>query len=65
MENKTKKRTWSIQTSRTRSIGVRIPNEDYERLERFMKEHDLTISKAVCLALSYYLDFAMEGEDEF
>lgn len=58
----TKKREWNIQNSKTRSIGVRIPNEDFKRFERFMEANNLSISKATCLAISFFLDNMDDGE---
>ena len=56
------KRKSSIQTSKTRGIGVRIPNKDFDRLEKYRSAHELSISEVVCAALSKYLDEEEERE---
>ena len=50
------KRQWSIQTSNTRSIGARLPNELYERLNAFCIQHGYTTTELVRAALEHYMD---------
>ena len=59
-----KKRTWSIQTTNTRSIGVRLPNELYERLKDFCFEHGYTTTEIVCKSLERFMDDTDAGKED-
>ena len=61
MENQNQKRKWSIQTANSRSIGVRLPNDEYERLKNFCNDHGFTTPDLVRAALSDYMDTFEEG----
>ena len=63
MENQ--KRKWSIQTQHTRSIGARLPNELYERLQSFCAQHGYTTTEAVCESLVKSMDsFEDSGKED-
>lgn len=54
-------RKWPIQTAYTRSIGVRLPNDEYERLKDFCSAHGYTTTELVRDALRDFMDNFEEG----
>ena len=55
------KRTWSIQTAKSRMITARLPLDEFDRLKAFCDSENLGVTETVRLALSYFMDEFEKG----
>lgn len=62
-EQKKRVRKWTARTAKTQYVSLRMPFDDYDRLQALCQSRDMTLTAAICEAVERYLDSEEELDD--